>query len=250
MRTPTPSRTFVFACLLLPALCNSGITAEPTAKQGTSTGFKSIFDGKTLKGWRAMPKENISDFSVRDGVLFAKGSKDQLVYLIYEDEDLGDFELKLDYRMATKGNSGVEVRAHIDKSGKRPFEGYHADFGHVGIGPQVLGAWDFHFANREEYDCRRGRSLLIAKDGKTSFTTLPDALKKEDIHKHGWNEMHIVAKGRKLSFSINGKVASEFIDNKPEYLKSGIMGLQIHDAGMITEFRNIQLKRLGPKHDK
>ena len=67
--------------------------------------------------------------------------------------------------MVTEGNSGVEVREHVDKTGKRPFEGYHADFGHVGIGPEVLGAWDFHFAKREEYYCGRGLSLVINREG-------------------------------------------------------------------------------------
>ena len=207
-------------------------------------GWEMIFDGKTLNGWRALPKHGINDFSVKDGVLVAEGSKDELVYLIYKDEKLANFELKLEYRMVTEGNSGVEVRAHVDKTGKRPFEGYHADFGHVGIGPEVLGAWDFHFAEREEYYCGRGLSLVIDREGKTTSKKIKEAVTTDDIHKHDWNMLHIVADGKKLSFTINGKVASEFTDNMPKRLKSGIMGLQIHDAGMIVHFRDIQLKRL------
>lgn len=220
------------------------LVASTLFAQEKKNEFQRIFDGKSLDGWRAMPKEGINDFSVKDGILVAKGSKDQLVYLIYKDEKLADFEMKLQYRMVTEGNSGVEVRARIDKSGKRPFVGYHADFGHVGIGPQVLGAWDFHFAKREEYACHRGVKLIIDEDGTTHSSKIKDALTTKDIKKHGWNKLHIIAKGNKLSFSINGKVASEFTDNKPERLKSGIMGLQIHDAGMIVEFKDITLKKL------
>ena len=239
------------ACLALVGLvlCSSYLSAKEVANDAKD-GFVSIFDGKTLKGWRALPKEGIDDWSVREGVLVAKGSKDALIYLVYGDEDLANFELKLKYKMVTKGNSGVEVRAHVDKTCKRPFEGYHADFGHVGIGPQVLGAWDFHFAKREEYACHRGTSLLIDKEGKTKSKKLKDAVRIEDINKHGWNDLHIVANGRKLSFSINGKTASEFVDRKPERLKSGIMGLQIHDAGMIVEFKDIMLKRLPKRGGK
>ena len=214
------------------------------SQEKRNEGWETIFDGKTLNGWRALPKHGINDFSVKDGVLIAEGSKDELVYLIYKDERLANFELKLEYRMVTEGNSGVEIRAHVDKSGKRPFEGYHADFGHVGIGPEVLGAWDFHFAKREEYYCGRGTRLVVDRDGNTISSKLKDALTTDDIEKHGWNKLHIVAAGKKLSFSINGKTASEFADHMPERLKSGIMGLQIHDAGMIVHFRNIQLKRL------
>ena len=44
-------------------------------------------------------------------------------------------------------------------------------------------------------------------------------------------------------FSINGKRASGFTDNKPERLQSGMIGLQIHDAGMVVEFKDILLKK-------
>ena len=215
----------------------------PPADTAADEGFVSVFDGRTLDGWRSVPADNIRDWSVRDGVLVAKGSENKLAYLVYK-EQLADFELKLQYRMATKGNSGVEIRSRLDKSGKRPFEGYHADFGHVGIGPQVLGAWDFHFAKREEYDCRRGTRLVIDADGQTHRTHIDGALTTDDLKKHGWNRLHIVARGNHMWFSINGKPASEFTDNKPERLKSGMIGLQIHDAGMVAEFKDILLKKI------
>lgn len=221
----------------------------PLAATETSNGFVSIFDGKSLEGWRSVPNANIADWSVRDGMLVAKGSQDKLVYLVWQDEQLADFELRLDYRMVTEGNSGVEVRGHVDTSGKRPYEGYHADFGHVGIGPQVLGAWDFHFAKREEYDCKRGTRLVIDEDGATHSSQIEGALTTDDLNKHGWNHLHIVARGNHLWFAINGKRASEFTDNKPERLKSGLIGLQIHEEGMIVEFRDIQLKKLADTKD-
>ena len=232
---------------MLSIVAHAQLTAQDASSAVDKDGFRPIFNGKTLDGWRSMPADGINDWSVRDGMLIAKGSQDKLVYLIYKDENLADFEMKLQYRMVTEGNSGVEVRAHVDKSGKRPLEGYHADFGHVGIGPQVLGAWDFHFAKREEYDCRRGTRLVIDEDGTTHSSKIKDAVTTDDINKHGWNKLHILANGNKLSFSINGKIASEFTDNKPERLKSGMMGLQIHDAGMVVEFKDILLKELGPK---
>ncbi len=38
--------------------------------------------------------------------------------------------------------------------------------GHGGIGPHILGAWDFHFASRKEPPCRRGTRLIIDQHGK------------------------------------------------------------------------------------
>jgi len=210
-----------------------------------SYGFVSIFDGKSLTGWRALPEDSASDWSVNDGVIVGQGSADRLSYLVFQEEALSDFELKLRYRMKTKGNTGVEVRARIDTTGKRPLEGYHADLGHVGIGPQILGAWDFHFAKRKEHPCHRGMRLVIDKNQRGQQSKIPDAITLADIKKGDWNEVHIVARGGELKFSINGKRAAEFVDNYGDYLKKGAIGLQIHDKGMVVEFKDLKLKRVG-----
>ena len=146
----------------------------------------------------------------------------------------------------TDGNTGVEVRSRVDKTGKRPFEGYHADIGHVGIGDVVLGAWDFHFAKRKEFPCKRGTSLVIDKDGKGTHTNIPEAevAKLSDIKKRDWNVCRIVSKGNHHKFYINGKLASEFTDGiENGQFGSGFIGLQLHEAGMIVEFKDLFLKK-------
>ena len=223
----------------------SRIVAPTFPQRATDAdGFASIFDGKTLSGWRAVPRESASDWSVCNGAIVGLGSKNRLSYLVWRDNNLTDFELKLSYRLRTDGNSGVEIRSRVDVTGKRPFEGYHADLGHVGIGPQILGAWDFHFAKRKEYPCDRGMRLVIDADGKPHHSRISGALTAADVRKGQWNEIHIIARGRQCQFLINGKIASEFIDNvEPERLKRGAIGLQIHDKGMKVEFKDIRLKR-------
>lgn len=224
----------------------SSLRAEDTSsiQQPDDEGWEEIFDGKSLDGWRSVPSGHLQEWSVRDGVLLGEGREDRQVYLVYEDDKLADFELKLEYRMLTKGNSGVQIRARVDRTGKRPLQGYQADFGHVGIGDQVLGAWDFHFADREEYACYRGTRLLIDANGDTHTGRIPDAVTTSDISKDGWNRLHIVAKGSHLWFSINDRKAAEFTDNMQQRFERGLLGLQLHDAGMKTEFRAIRLKRL------
>jgi hypothetical protein len=208
-------------------------------------GFVPIFDGKSLDGWRADPKSEARTWSVRDGVIRGEGKADRLAYLVYTgDENLKNFELKFTYRMVTKGNTGVEVRSRIDKTGKRPFEGYHADLGHIGIGPGVLGAWDFHFAKRKEFPCKRGSSLVIDGEGKGHHSAIKDAVTLDDIKKRDWNECRVVAKGNHLQLFINGKLSSEFTDGiKEGQLESGFIGLQLHDKGMIVDFKEILLKK-------
>jgi hypothetical protein len=245
----------LLACVCLPLSAKDsaiepregrGLAHEIGQRATDADGFVSIFDGKGLSGWHSVPKDSSSDWTVRDGAIVGHGSADRLVYLVWKDEHLTDFELKLRYRLPGKGNTGVEVRSQPDLTGKRPFEGYHADLGHVGIGPHILGAWDFHFAWRKEYPCPRGTRLIIDEDGKTHSSSIGGAVTLADIHPHQWNDVHIIARGNHFQFFINGKLASEFTDNaKIGRLDYGAIGLQIHDKGMKVEFKDIRLKRTG-----
>ena len=166
-------------------------------------GFKAIFDGKTLDGWEEMPRVKKKAWSVADGIIVGEGDKGR-GYLVYSrNRNLADFELKFLYRFPGKGNSGVNIRSRVDKTGRRKFQGYHADIGHVGIGGQVLGAWDFHTPGRREHRCFRGDSLVIDKDDKPTITPLKDAVTVEDINKGGWNELHIIVNGNRFQFFLH-----------------------------------------------
>ena len=232
-----PSLLAVLGCLALGA-CGSSVS---------ESGFEPIFDGRTLAGWRAVPEEDIAAWSVADGTLLAKGLEDRQSFLVYAgDEALTDFELKFSYRMLTDGNTGVELRARADHSGKRLFEGYHADLGHVGIGAHILGAWDFHFATRTEFPCPRGTRLLIDESGAGHPESIDDSLELADIRERDWNHCLVVAKGNSFQFSINGKLSSAFTDGIAQgRLDSGAIALQIHEKGTEIAFRDILLKRLG-----
>jgi len=213
-----------------------------TARQTPKDCLRSIFDGASLEGWRAIPPESRDDWTVEDGAIVGRGSRKRLSYLVWHRE-LTDFELEFSVRMITKGNSGVEVRARIDESGKRPLEGYHADFGHIGIGPQILGAWDFHFATRAEPPCPRGTRLIIAADGELEFATIDGALTLAGV-REGWNDVRVVARGQHLSFEINGRLASEFTDHFDGAFFTGLLGLQLHDKGMVVAFRDLRVREL------
>lgn len=207
-------------------------------------GFVPIFDGKSLDGWEEMPASEKPAWRVKDGVIFGDGDLGR-GYLVYENHELADFEIKFSYRFPKqKGNSGMNIRAKADATGKRAFTGYHVDLGHVGIGKQVLGAWDFHTPGRREHACFRGDRLVIDKDDKSSVTKIEGAVTADDINKGDWNHVHVVVKGNSFKFSINGKPASEFIEHLPDdkRLHKGMIQLQLHDPGMTVEFKDLRLK--------
>lgn len=243
------------AALMMAALVNSNAQlsapGDPSVAMAKLSdpppdrGWVAIFNGKTLEGWHAAPQDSASDWSVEQGVIVGRGSANRLVYLVWKEADLTDFELRLQYRLPGKGNTGIEIRSQPDPSGKRPFEGYHADLGHVGIGPHILGAWDFHFATRTEYPCHRGTRLMIDEDGKAHASAIPEALTLAQIRPHQWNDVRVIARGNHFQFFINGVLSAEFTDKaKKGRLEHGAIGLQIHDKGMEVQFKDIRLKRL------
>ena len=221
-------------------LSQSGASpAQPEAEPG----FVSMFDGKTLEGWAVMPAKAGKAWTVKDGMIVGEGDKGPS-YLVYHQREIADFELRLSYRFPGKGNSGVSIRARPDRTRKRRFQSYHADFGHLGIGKQVLGAWDFHTPGRREHACFRGDRLVIDENDKPKVTKIEGAVTTSDIRKGDWNHVRVIAKGNQFKFFINGKLASEFTEHlkQERRLDKGMIQLQLHDPGMVVHFKNLRIK--------
>jgi len=243
--------TAMICCLALvtwqvPSRTQAAGTQGERQEQPSKKTFESIFDGKTLNGWKASPRGSDDSWQVADGVITGTGGKTR-GYLNYAgNENIADMELKFSYRFPGKGNSGVSIRAIPDATKKRNFKSYHADLGHLGIGKQVLGAWDFHTPGRTEHRCFRGDRLVIDVNDQARITPIKDGLQDTDIHLGQWNKVHIIARDNHFMLYINGKLASEFTEHLPKNkrLKRGMLQLQLHDPGMVVEFKNIRLKVL------
>lgn len=212
------------------------------------TGFVSMFDEQSLKGWTPMMRKSAASkaWTVKDGMIVGNGDQG-LGYLVYDRREIADFEMKFRYRFPNgNGNSGVSVRARKDPTGKRDFQSYHADLGHVGIGKNVLGAWDFHTPGRREHACFRGDRLVIDKNDQPTVTPIAGAVKASDIRKGDWNDGHIIVQNNRFQFFLNGKLSSEFIEHLPKEkrLRKGMIQLQLHNPGMIVQFKDLWIKVL------
>jgi len=223
-------------------LCLGAIFTQVAAKDG----FVSMFDGKTLKGWEATPAKTAPPWTVVHGMIVGNGDKGR-GYLTYTaNKSVADLEMKFSYRFPGKGNSGVNIRSIPDKTRRRDFQSYHADLGHLGIGKNVMGAWDFHTPGRKEHRCFRGDRLVIAEDDQSTITPIKNSLTAADIRKGEWNHVHIIAKGNRFQLYINRKLSSEFTEHLPpaKRLQRGMIQLQLHDPGMIVHFKDLELKVL------
>jgi len=93
-------------------------TSQNASNNAGSDGWISLFDGKTTQGWHGYGGIATPIWEVRDGSLFLnvankKAKGDQ--YLI-SDEEYDNFHLKLDWKVAPKGNSGIIFYVNEDKT--------------------------------------------------------------------------------------------------------------------------------------
>lgn len=209
-------------------------------------GFVSMFNKTNLDGWSVSSPKATQAWYVENGVIVGEGDKGRS-YLVYDkNKEIADFEMKFSYRFPGKGNSGVNIRARKDETGRRDYQAYHVDLGHVGIGKQVLGAWDFHTPGRREHACFRGTRLVIDENDNPTVTKIEGAVTLDGINKGDWNKVHVIVKGNNFKFSINGTPASEFTEHLPaeRRLGKGEIQLQLHDPGMIVHFKDLEIKIL------
>ena len=106
------TRSSAFALLVSTLLLSAARTDEP--------GFKPIFNGKDLTGWRLGKMEltgrTASDdgrFAVKDGILVITGSKDTppaMAEIDTVESYDGDFILRLEFRASRDANSGLHLR--------------------------------------------------------------------------------------------------------------------------------------------
>jgi hypothetical protein len=208
---------------------------------GEDDGFKPIFDGKTLKGWKA---PNMRYWSVQDGAITAQSTESNPCksnqFLVWQGGNVADFELKVKFRLAeNRGNSGVQFRSKIDKDGMGI--GYQAD---ILPGGPWCGALADEYTGREPLMVPNGHKTVVDVDGKRTCTPAgkPVSLKKPGE----WNDYHIIARSHHMLLKINGQISAEFIDNdKKEFDASGILALQLRlGPPMKVQFKEILLKQL------
>src|SRR5687768_7794863 len=117
-------RLFIFLSLVVFVACNPGKRASGDNKINTmekNAGWQLLFDGKTTNGWHRYGGGKIdSVWKVSDGNLWLdipakKQQNIQGSWDIVTDEEYGDFELQLEWKITPKGNSGIIFYIHENK---------------------------------------------------------------------------------------------------------------------------------------
>ena len=206
----------LFSCCLLLIFC---MACNTTKSSGSTDGWVSLFDGKSLDGWRA--SENPATFSVEDGEIVVHGPR---AHLFYEgpvmDHDFDDFEFKAEVMTTPGSNSGIFIHTDYQEEGW-PSKGYEIQ------------------VNNSHTDWRRTGSVYGEDDVRDTY-----------VEDNEWYTQHIIVRGQTVTVKINDETVVEYTEpgdidaTTTKRLSSGTIALQGHDPESLVYYRNIRIKPL------
>ncbi|HVF86311.1 MAG TPA: DUF1080 domain-containing protein [Pyrinomonadaceae bacterium] len=220
------------------------VSAQSRVETGrTDARWKSIFDGRTLDGWRA---PEMSYFSIEDGAITGTTTREhnppENQFIVWQGGTVDDFELRFRFRIfGAKANSGMQFRSRVRERGL--VHGYQADI--ATSGPYLGGIWD-EYGTRKSL-ASRGEKTVIDENGKRTSTRFADAEPLlRGINLEEWNEYHITVRGPHITLKINGEVTAELIDReRGKASASGVLAMPIIPGEpMKVQYKDIRLKTL------
>lgn len=226
---------------------NTTETATATEKKDNTVedGYTSLFDGKTTAGWHSYGKDKAGErWMVADGAMYLDTSMKQGYQTsgggdLVSEKEYGDFDLKLEWKISPKGNSGIIFYSHEDSSKYKESWNTGPEMQIVDNDGHPDGKLIKHQAG-DLYDLISSSSKAAKPVGE-------------------WNEVEVRSKGGKLELFLNGTntvttnlwddnwkklVADSKFKKWPDFgtYKKGRIVLQDH--GNTVWFRNIRIKEL------
>jgi len=227
--------------------------------QKKEKGFVKIFDGKTLKGWDGDTKY----WRAENGSLVGEITPETLLktnsFIVWQGGEPGDFELKGSFKIAEKGNSGINYRSDKVADVPNALRGYQADIDGairytgqnyeerkrttLGYRGEIVTVNDPTDKSPEAFKANLKNNAWLGRTVTGSLGT-SDELKTK-IKSEDWNEFHIIAKGNRLQHYINGVLMSDVTDNDTVNGKAkGYLGVQVHvGPPMKVEYKDIRIKQ-------
>lgn len=268
---PTLKKTIVnllLPCLLLVLIIAGGCTkpTNDTAVVATDSanaddGFVRIFDGETLKDWEG----DTTYWRAEGGSLVGEVTPTTLLksntFIVWQGGSPADFELKLEFRIAEAGNSGINYRSEVLEGVPHALKGYQADID----GKNNYTGQNYEERKRTTLAYRGEKVVVHSQDNPSDPESLRANVKnnawtkrevtgslgnadslKSVIKSGDWNTCHIIATGNHLQHFVNGVLMSDVIDSDSvNRTMSGLLGVQVHvGPPMTVEYRNIMLKQL------
>jgi hypothetical protein len=218
---------------------------EPKETKAPEEGFRSMFDGRTLDGWKCA---DMSYWSVEDDAITAQITKEHPCdinqYLIWQGGELADFDLRLEFRFGgTPGiNGGFQFRSREIEN--HDVAGYQIDNNHDT--DWLVRIYDEHGRHTLAF---RGTRTRFDAAGERHESAIEEAQGPAKFKLDDWHEYGLLCRGNQLTLTVNGQLMAEVIDEDAKQQDlSGILALQLHSGPpMKVQFRNIRIKEFDAK---
>lgn len=204
-------------------------------------GFVPLFDGKTFDGWISARGNPIRrGWEVEDGTMVRTGAGGSL----YTAKEYGDFELRFDWKLSKRGNSGVKYRVAEYNPG------VYGNTEWLGYEYQI---WD---------DAHRGTPAHMSTASIYLLQAPDEAKPLKPIGE--FNESRIVAVGSRIEHWLNGeKVLDVDTDNDiwwdrvaqtkfapvTNVFRNPKGRIELQDHGNKVWFRNIRIREIESEKD-
>ena len=198
-----------------------------------AAGWRLLFDGRTMNAWRGYKHAGMPEgWSIVDGALTRVGSGGDIVTR----DQFSSFELSLEWRVASGGNSGILYR--VTEQGAASYE----------TGPEMQVLDDARHPD--------GKSRLTSAGALYGLYPAPEGAVKPAGQ---WNAARIVVNGNRVQHWLNGiqtveyellspewegKVAGSKFTQWPRYGRATRGHIALQDHGDLVAYRNIKIRTL------
>jgi Domain of Unknown Function (DUF1080) len=193
-----------------------------------SSDWISLFDGKSLDGWK--PNEHADTFKVVDGQIVVHGDRTHLFYVgPVHNADFKNFELSADVMTRPGANSGIYFHTAFQPSGW-PAAGFEV---------QVANTHEGANGYKER---KKTGSLYAVRN-----------VYKQLVNDNEWFRMNILVRGKQVQIRLNDMLVVDYVEpdspfcadpNFQRVINHGTFALQGHDPGSTTYFKNIRVRPL------
>jgi len=200
---------------LLAIVCSSAMSIGCVAAVPSTTNAQAywvpIFDGRSLSGWTT---EQNAKWVVLDGSIVGNDGGDGW---LRSNTQYGDFALRIEFKNAKGGNSGVFLRATRDSNSDDP--------------SNPAGSYELQINNEDKTWATGSIENFIPR------------LKAVNPVPGQWHRYEVTCRGDHITALLDGV---KVLDGRDQRFRSGFIGLQ-HHAGNPVAFRDIQIGSLGDR---
>ena len=198
-----------------------------TSAQTVEKGWKELFDGKTLNGWKKLA--GTAEYRVEDGAIVGITVPSSPNTFLVSEEEYGDFILELDVKLEdTTINSGIQFKSHYDSAGRN--------------GRGLVYGYQYEL----DPSSRKWTGGIYDEARRGWLYPLTFNPKAQNAFKHGvYNRVRIESIGNTIKTWVNGVISGYLVDT---LTGEGFIALQVHSVNKAEQvgkkmyWKNIRIK--------